>query len=71
MTLPGRGETVFKLMDKIVPTIDKETFSNEDMDVINKVEGYLNFNVEPDITAEAIDQAIKLTKSKKAAGPDN
>lgn len=64
-------DSVLKLMDKIVPTIDKETFSDEDMDVINKVEGYLNFNVEPDITAEEIGQAIKLTKSKKAAGPDN
>lgn len=64
-------DSVLKLMDKIVPIIENETFNNEDMDVINKVERYLNFNVEPDITIKEIDQAIKLTKSKRAAGPDN
>jgi len=61
-------ETATKLLNKMVP--DKATINDDDKRVIEEVNDYSNANMEPLISVDEIDGAIKRVRNKKAPGMD-
>jgi len=63
------SDTAVRLLDKMVPTDIK--FNDADMQSIEKkVSSYSNANLEPLVTEEEIEAAIKRTRNNKAPGLD-
>jgi len=62
-------DTAVKLMDKMVPVDDN--LDNADRRIIkNEIKAYLNYNMEPLISEDKVDSAIKKMRNNKAPGLD-
>lgn len=62
-------DTAGKLLDKMVPTDDNVTDTDRH-NTENEIKNYVNYNLEPLISVEEIEIAIKRIKNKKAPGMD-
>lgn len=63
--------TVRRLLHKIVPNDNKEMETELHVEIVNYNNKYINYNMEPLITAEEVADAVRKTKNGKASGLDD
>jgi len=62
-------DTAMRLLDRMVPTDSEHDDANMRI-IVNRVDNYSNFNLEPLISEEEVDSAIKRVRNNKASGLD-